>query len=71
MRLVNRLILSMDIYSVDNIKETCNVYKDFARIGIKRSNDYIELTFDRCKYDADITIKEFENYLINVENMRQ
>ena len=50
-------MLNMDIYSVENIKKTCNAYKDFARIKIKRNYNYMELTFDRCKYDTDITIK--------------
>ncbi|MGN9077150.1 HxsD-like protein [Oliverpabstia intestinalis] len=69
--LMNKSMLNMDIYSVENIKKTCNAYKDFARIKIKRNYNYMELTFDRCKYDTDITIKEFENYLINIENMKK
>ena len=50
--LMNKSMLNMDIYSVENIKKTCNAYKDFARIKIKRNYNYMELTFDRCKYDT-------------------
>lgn len=69
--LMNKLFLSVDIYSEASIKETCNVYKHYARIKIKWKNPYVELMFDRCKYDPDITIKEFENYLVNVENLKK
>ena len=66
-----KLLLSAEIYSEKNIKETCDVYKDFARIKMKRKNNHIELIFNDCKYDPDITVKEFENYLINTENMKK
>lgn len=66
-----KLLLSAEIYSEKNIKETCDVYKDFARIKMKRKNNHIELIFNSCKYDQDITVKEFENYLINTENMKK
>lgn len=66
-----KLLLSAEIYSEKNIKETCDVYKDFARIKMKRKNNHIELIFNGCKYDPDITVKEFEKYLINTENMKK
>lgn len=68
---MNRLYLSEDVYSEESIKETCAVYKEYAHIEMKRENLHIELIFSRCKYDPDLTIKEFENYLINVENSRK
>ena len=71
MILMVKLLLSAEIYSEKNIKETCDVYKDFARIKMKRKNNHIELIFNDCKYDPDITVKEFENYLINTENMKK
>ena len=71
MKLMNKLILSMDIYSADSIEETCNAYRNLARIRIKKRKECMELIFDRCRYDTDITIKEFENYLINAENIKK
>ena len=71
MILMVKLLLSAEIYSEKNIKETCDVYKDFARIKMKRKNNNIELIFNSCKYDSNITVKEFENYLINTENMKK
>lgn len=66
-----KLLLNTDIYSEKNIRETCDIYKAYARIKIKWKKPYVELRFDKCKYDPDITIKEFENYLINVENLKK
>lgn len=66
-----KLLLSTEIYSEKNIKEACDVYKDFAKIKMKRKGIYIELIFNSCKYDSNVTIKEFENYLINTENMKK
>lgn len=71
MKLMNKLILSMDIYSVDSIEKACNAYRNLARIRAKKRKGCMELIFDRCRYDTDITIKEFENYLINAENMKK
>lgn len=68
---MNKLLLHTDIYSESSIEETCDVYKDYARIKIKWKNPYVELIIDRCKFTPDITIKEFENYLINVENLKK
>lgn len=65
-----KLLLSTEIYSEMAIKATCDIYKDFAKIKARRKNAYIELTFNNCRYDSDITMKEFENYLINTENLR-
>ena len=67
----NKLYLNTDIYSESNIRKTCGVYKDYARIKVKARKQYVELTFDRCKYEPVITMKEFENYLINIENMKK
>lgn len=66
-----KLLLSTEIYSEKNIKETCYVYKNYAKIKMKRKDNYIELIFNSCKYDPNITVKEFENYLINTENMKK
>lgn len=64
-----KLLLSTEIYSEKNIIETCDVYKNLAKIKMKREGNYMELTFNSCKYDPIVTVKEFENYLINTENM--
>ena len=67
---MNKLELKTDVYNIENIEKACVAYKDYAKIKIKMKNNRIELIFSKCKYNTDITIKEFENYLINVENMK-
>lgn len=66
---MNKLFLNTDIYLEENIKKTCVIYKEYAEIKVEKINSYIKLTFNNCKYDTDTTMKEFENYLINVENL--
>ena len=60
--------LNLEIYSESSIEKTCEVYKEYASIKLKRKGKYITLYFNKCKYDSEITMQEFENYLINVEN---
>ena len=67
---MNKIVLNMDIYKRENIEKACMAYKDYAKIRVRVKNNRIELTFDKCKYNSNITIKEFENYLINVENTK-
>ena len=67
---MNKLELKTDVYNIENIEKACVAYKDYVKITIKMKNNRIALTFSKCQYNADITIKEFENYLINVENMK-
>ncbi len=68
---MNKLQLSLEIYTPENIEKVCMVYKNLAKTKVKKKRDTIEVIFTKCKYDVEITKKEFENYLINVENMKQ
>lgn len=43
----NKLYLNTDIYSESNIRKTCGVYKDYARIKVKARKQYVELSFDK------------------------
>lgn len=64
-----KLTLCEDIYSEEKIKHVMQVYKDYARINLKKKDDKYILEFKNCKYDEKITIQEFENYLIGMENV--
>lgn len=68
--LKNKLQLNTDIYSESSIRESCEAYKAYACIKMKKKDKYMELTFDKCKYELGTTMKEFENYLINTENTK-
>lgn len=65
---MSNLKLNLEIYSVQSISKACDAYKDYARIDVVRDEKFVEFKFNECKYDQELTIKEFENYLINVEN---
>lgn len=62
--------LNNQIYSCDNIDKTIEVYKDYADIIEKDAFGYTILLFYNCRYDERYTIKEFENYLIGLENSK-
>lgn len=65
-----KLALCEDIYSEKKIKQVMQVYKDYAQIKLKKEESKYILEFKNCKYDKRITIQEFENYLIGMENVR-
>lgn len=44
------------------------IYKNYAAMSVQYKQEYAIITFWKCKYDEDQTIKEFENYMIGVEN---
>ena len=45
-----------------------NAYTDYAKMTLLENDRTWTLDFDECKYDEMRTIKEFENYLIGLEN---
>jgi hypothetical protein len=65
---MRELKLNKEIYNVEKIMKTMNVYRGYAKCSMSYDGDYTIVTFDDCKYDENITIREFENYLIGLEN---
>ena len=66
---MNRLELNTARYSMKPILQTCEVYKNLAEIRARKKKGKIILIFEKCRYECSITMKEFENYLINIENI--
>ena len=62
------LTLNADIYSHQVIEAAIIAYKCLATIAVRQNDRQIYLVFDNCRFDPSITIKEFENYLIGLEN---
>lgn len=60
---INRLI-----YSDDTINRTIQAYRTHALTTVLYKKQYATVIFWSCKYDECETIKEFENYMIGVEN---
>lgn len=62
------LKLSSDIFSLEKINIIRTMYSEYADITIENFGGYWKLSFTHCKYDELVTIQEFENYLIGMEN---
>ena len=62
------LKLNSDIFSLEKINFTKKVYSEYADIKIENVERYWHLSFENCKYDEAVTVREFENYLIGMEN---
>lgn len=70
MQKMTKLKLRSDVYTEESIKKVIAVYKTLADIVIEGQKDgYMMICITNCIYDEKLTIKEFENYLIGVENL--
>lgn len=63
-----RLKLDNEIYSSKSINLAKEAYSMLADIHVISGRNTTELVFSNCKYDEDRTVKEFENYIIGLEN---
>ena len=63
------LKLTKSVYSIDNIQKAILAYRGLARINLHESRRDWHLSFHHCKVDKTKTIDEFENYLIELENV--
>ena len=63
------LLLRKEIYSSESINHTIAAYEGFAEFTVIDGGEHIIVTFNNCKYDEERTVKEFENYLIGLENI--
>ena len=64
-----RLNVNTDIYSTDNILKAVDAYRNLAKIQILRKRKITKIVFWNCKYDEERAVREFENYLIGLENL--
>lgn len=60
--------LSKNIYFLSNIESAISVYSDIAKFKVEEIDEYYRLILIKSKYDGKITLKEFENYLIDSMN---
>lgn len=65
---MTELKLNLDIYSLKNIKRAISAYRDYADIKTADNSNCIILYFDKCRHNEALTVKEFECYLIGLEN---
>lgn len=60
--------LSKDIFSQQAVIEAARAYSHLALISIEEQDNYWQIQFTECRYAEYITVREFENYLIILEN---
>jgi len=65
---MNKLFLSRELYSVAYIKQAIEAFFELSEITLENIDDYFVCIFNSTKYETEITIKEFENYLIDLCN---
>ena len=65
---MKKIKLNRSIYSDKAINSALTAYNNLAMFTVDLNSEYATVTFIKCKYDEDQTIKEFENYLIGAEN---
>lgn len=60
--------LSKNIYILSKIESAINAYSDIAKFKVEEIGEYYRVHLIRSKYDGRVTLKEFENYLIDSMN---
>lgn len=63
---MNNLKLNKKIYNIKFIEECTGNFNDIVKINLEDNLDYWILHFSESIYDSKVTIKEFENYLIDL-----
>ena len=63
---MSKLELSKEIYKYSDLVNCCNAYLDFAKTDVRDDGEYWIVVFTDCKFDEIETLKEFENYLIEL-----
>lgn len=66
----NELYLIKEIYSKSAIYKAIEDYRSISRIDMNENENYYVCSFIFYQYDVMETIKEFENYIIDLMNCR-
>ena len=62
------LFLSKEVFPADAIKTARKAFSSLCDISVAQNSNYTICSFYNCKFDAEITKREFENYLIDFLN---
>lgn len=57
-----------EIYAGWALQSAVAAYGALATITIRDDDEYHICQFDRCRYEEKLTVKEFQNYLIDLMN---
>lgn len=67
---MNILNLCKEIYDYSFAVIATKEFASIANITIKNEEGYLRCVFSNCTYDVETTMKEFENYIIDLNNQR-
>lgn len=65
---MKKIEVNREVFSDAVIEKALFDYRAIAKTSLKKKDRYAIITFWFCKYDENQTTKEFENYLIGLEN---
>ena len=63
---MNKLFLRKLLYEEEYIRKAIIDYQNLTTIYLSEENTNFVCTFENCKYNVDLTIREFENYVIGL-----
>ena len=66
---MSKLLLNKEIYHFTNIEAAIYDFQDCATITVAEQEQQFILNFSNSRADEELTIKEFENYVIGLENL--
>lgn len=67
---MNELKLSKEIYNYGLVKMAVKEFAEISNIVVNIEENYLRCVFTNCVYDVETTLKEFENYVIDLNNQR-
>lgn len=63
-----KIKLNKEIYSAQHIRQAVSDYSSLADIRTTEENGYFVCSFLACRYDDQLTAKEFVNYITDLMN---
>ncbi len=61
--------IKRELYSGEALTKAIKDFSNLCEIKVSEIDSGWELVLENCKYDCELTEKEFENYLIGLENL--
>lgn len=63
---MSELRLKKEIFRLSDVEQTIGAFSDLCTVSIQEQEDIYCCLFCDCRYDIEETVKEFENYLIDL-----
>ena len=63
---MNEIMLKKELFRFSNIQQSIVAFSDLCIITVYEQDNAYLCTFTGCKYDTEETVREFENYLIDL-----